>query len=175
MKTHVLYLMAHSITVQLLHRAVNHLLESRAIMAPCHLSRATGDKPGSLLLVLLSSRLSAMHQQHSSPQAQLKDLMDSTLTATQHPIFITLTSVETVYSSLGLDEGSDHTHNMFYAGFLCLHHRYWSYWVDGLLLFMLLLITCLWGRIRNKLLRLHPLIWPQEKREETERDKYTDK
>ena len=102
------------------------------------------------LITVCAGELQA-HQPHSSPQAQLKSLMDSTLTATQHPIVFTLTSVETVCSSLGLDEDSNHTHNIFYAGFLCLHRRYWWHWVDGLLLFMLLLITCLWGGIKNKL------------------------
>lgn len=47
----------------------------------CHLSPATGDKPGSLLSALVRPRLGVMQRQHSGPQDQLQDLMDSTLIA----------------------------------------------------------------------------------------------
>lgn len=70
--------------------AVNHMLERRAITAPCRLSVATGDKPGSLPSVLVSPRTSAMQRQHSSTQPQLKDLMDCTPTAMQHRLLFIL-------------------------------------------------------------------------------------
>jgi len=50
------------------HCAVNHSLESRVAMAPCHLSLAAGGQAGSLLSVLLGPGI--------SPQPHLQDLMD---------------------------------------------------------------------------------------------------